>query len=181
MSNIFGKSPLTSFPFLGVVSVRKKIVGVRDLAACDLGHGSFSSFDTVVVCVWIRAFYQESLQFLNPIIYFYFLKKFCMAYNFSSVPRLVDLVLAFQKYGMKLLEFKSICYITSKSCEAKEVILKWRRADFLIEYELECSEKMFLKHYMALFNLSLTLLKFLIVEWFDHILNCSYFREILVW
>ena len=43
---------------------------------------------------------------------------------------------------MKLLEFKSICYIINKSYEAKEVILK-QKSDFFTDYESECSEKIF--------------------------------------
>lgn len=52
-------------------------------------------------------------------------------------------------FEIKVLEFKNMSYITSRSCEAKEVITKL--ADFLIEYELGYAEKMFLKLCMVLF------------------------------
>lgn len=65
-------------------------------------------------------------------------------------------------------------YITSRSCEAKEVITKL--ADFLIEYELGYAEKMFLKLCMVLFYFNLTFLKF-VIEQFDHIFYCWIFQR----
>lgn len=156
MSNIFGKSHLTSFLFLGVVSVVKEWWESVILV--------YVTLDMNLFLIW----HTELEPFKSHYI---FLLKKCFVCLIALVLMLIYCWVYFWNEVFQI--YKYVLYIWQADLETKKKYFLKDEMIF-IEYELECSEFMFLRHYMALCYLSL-FLKFIIVEWIAHI------SEILAW